>query len=179
MEQKTLLHQTTSYFLHWHGFVSSLRYGSAFLEASFRGQRNHTLCRGLRPGAFGHERELATVARLHEGHLEAGGNSRGRWNTVKNRTRRLKFVYVRCVAAGGCSSPAETRRKVRPHILRCLPQSATAAIGRNCLSVTGSRPRLVAGKNRIASWMSGASHSKFMICVNLARLTCPKRANSA
>ena len=65
------------------------------------------------------------------------------------------------------------------HIRRCFRQSGTSAISRNCLSVTVSRPRSVAGRNRICSWMSGANLSKCMICVKRTRVTWPMRANSA
>lgn len=42
------------------------------------------------------------------------------------------------------------------HFRRCFRQSGVAAIGRSCFSVSGLRPRSVAGRNWIASWMSGA-----------------------
>lgn len=67
----------------------------------------------------------------------------------------------------------------RFHIFRCFRQSVIATIDRSCFFVIASRPRSVAGNNRICSCRSGARQSKFMICVSLARVTWPKRASSA
>ena len=57
------------------------------------------------------------------------------------------------------------------HVLRCLRQSATAHIRRAARSPTTSRPPSVDGRNRIASWISGASSVRFMICVMRGRET--------
>lgn len=63
------------------------------------------------------------------------------------------------------------------HIRRCLRQSSTAAMGQSMRSRMGSRPRSVRCRNTISSCISGASCSRFMICVTRARLTCPRRAS--
>ena len=44
-----------------------------------------------------------------------------------------------------------------PGLSRCTPQSITRAIRRTSISLTVSGPDLIRGRNRIASWMSGAS----------------------
>lgn len=65
------------------------------------------------------------------------------------------------------------------HMFRCFLQSAVTAIGRIARSRIGSRPRLTRGRNRIASWMYGASRFGIMICVTRARLTWRRRESLA
>ena len=68
---------------------------------------------------------------------------------------------------------SEAYSQSRCHIRLCFRQSATAAIGRSCISVIGLRPRSKVGRNRSCSCRSGARQSRFMIWVSLARLTWP------
>jgi hypothetical protein len=62
---------------------------------------------------------------------------------------------------------------------RCLLQSSWQVIDRRLLSVLGSRPLAVRGRNSISSWTSGAKFSRSMIWETLARLTPPSRPMSA
>src|SRR5205807_6048731 len=62
---------------------------------------------------------------------------------------------------------------------RCRFQSSSIAIGMTSLRITRSRPRWVRGRNRIASWMSGARFTKLRIWLTRARVTCPTLATSA
>src|SRR5207245_2319968 len=47
------------------------------------------------------------------------------------------------------------------------------------LATKGEQARFGAGRNRIASWMSGARFTKVRIWLTRARVTCPTRATSA
>lgn len=61
--------------------------------------------------------------------------------------------------------------QILAHRRRCFRQSGVVAIERTSDSLIVSRPCVVRGKNRIASWMSGARARSDMICV--VRFECP------
>jgi len=89
--------------------------------------------------------------------------------------RRDGSVWAaRCTHHPHPSTDGSTIRSA--HITRCTCQSGSAAMGRRCFSRMGSRLFTVNGKNRIASWMSGARCSRFMIWVTRAR---PRRSPAA
>lgn len=74
-----------------------------------------------------------------------------------------RFLRRRDQRLRGRPSQRDIERVPSIHIARCRSHSISAAIGRICRSEIESLPSTTRGRCRIASWISGARWSRFMI----------------